>query len=62
MILEFKTKGNNTYGRRRYLAIDTEKGTYTTESPRMIVEGVEISTRDYKAMIEEAKKAGYNKV
>lgn len=61
MILEFKTKGNNTYGRRRYLAIDTESRTYTTESPRMIIEGVEVSTRDYKSLIEEAEKAGYSK-
>ena len=61
MILEFKTKGNNTYGRRRYLAIDTETRTYTTESP-FIVRGVEVSTRDYKALIEEAEKAGYSKV
>lgn len=62
MILEFKTKGNNTYGRRRYLAIDTESRTYTTESPRMIIDGVEVSTRDYKALIQEAEKAGYSKV
>lgn len=62
MVLDFRTKGNNTYGRRKYLGIDTDTKTYTTESPRMIIPGYEISTKDYRAMIDQLKQEGYIEV
>lgn len=62
MILDFRTKGNNIYGRRRYVGIDTDTKTYTTESPRMITIGYETSTKDYRALIEQLKHGGYVEV
>ena len=44
MILRFKSK-RNTYGYRSYLAINTEKKTYSDISPRMIEDGEEITKK-----------------
>lgn len=46
MILRFKTK-RNTNGHRKYIAIDTDLKTYCNTSPRMIMEGIEITSRAY---------------
>lgn len=59
MILEFKTKGNNAYHRRKYLWIDTEKKEYSTEPTGFVIEGIEISTADYKELLERCKKENY---
>lgn len=62
MILEFKTSNKNTYGRRKYLAIDTGAACFSTESRSMIIDGIEIKTADYKALIEQLKSNGFKKV
>lgn len=59
MKLEFKTARNKTNGSRKYLYIDTEKKIYSTFCPRMIVDGIEIKTADYKALIKELSANGY---
>lgn len=62
MIIEFKTSNKNTYGRRKYLAIDAENKTYTTTCNSMIIDGIEIKTSDYKQLINKCKNAGYTEV
>lgn len=59
MILEFKTSNKNTYSRRKYLCIDTEKKQYTTSCNSMIIQGIEIKTGDYKQLISDLSKQGY---
>lgn len=51
MILQFKT-ARNANGNRRYLAINTAAGTFTRNNPRFIMEGVELKSRDYTALVE----------
>lgn len=58
MILEFKTP-RNTYGYRKYLAIDTGAEVFTRECPRMIVDGIEIKSGDYKELVEKLRNLGY---
>lgn len=61
MILEFRTK-RNANGHRKYLCIDTGAEIYSTESPRMIIEGVEIKSNDYKQLLEKLKELEYKRV
>lgn len=58
MILEFKT-ARNAYGHRKYLAFDTGAEIYTRLAPRMIVDGIEIKTRDYKELLLKLRALGY---
>lgn len=58
MILQFKT-ARNTNGNRRYLAINTAAGTFTRNNPRFIMEGVELKSRDYTALVEQLKSGGF---
>ena len=61
MILEFKTSNKNTYGRRKYLLIDTGAETYTTESHSMIITGIEVKTADYRELLDMCERNGYKK-
>lgn len=61
MLLVFKT-GKNTYGTRKYLAIDTDSHVYTTTCHRFIVDGIEIKARDYKTLLENLENLNYQKV
>ncbi len=61
MIFEFKTK-RNTYGRRKYLGIDTDKKVFSRNSTRIIVEGIEIKANDYKAMLKDLADNGFDEV
>lgn len=58
MILQFKT-ARNANGNRRYLAINTAAGTFTRNNPRFIMEGVELKSRDYTALVEQLKSGGF---
>lgn len=58
MILEFKTSNKNTYGWRSYLYIDTASGVFCRNCPYMVVDGIEIKTRDYKNLVEKLRKDG----
>lgn len=58
MILQFKTT-RNANGNRRYLAINTAAGTFTRNNPRFIMEGVELKSRDYTALVEQLKSGGF---
>lgn len=62
MIIEFKTTNKNTYGRRHYLGIDTDKNIFSRNSSRMIIEGIEIKTRDYRDLITKLKNEGLREV
>lgn len=62
MIIEFKTTNKNTYGRRQYLGIDTDKNIFSRNSSRMIIEGIEIKTRDYRDLITKLKSEGLREV
>ncbi len=62
MLLEFKTSNKNTYGSRKYLAIDTNAEIYTTVPTRMIIDGIEIKSRDYKEITEKLKRLEFKKV
>lgn len=46
MILEFKT-ARNANGNRKYLYIDTDKKIYSTLCRKMIVDGIEIKSKDF---------------
>lgn len=61
MVFEFKTTNKNTYGHRKYLAIDTDNKTYTTDCPNMIVTGIEIRTADYRSLIDDLEKNGFER-
>lgn len=61
MILEFKTTNKNTYGRRKYLMIDTGAETYTTTCNSMIITGIEIKTADYKELIAQCERNEYTR-
>lgn len=50
MILKFKT-ARNTNGYRKYLAIDTGAETFTRNCPYMIMDGMEIKTKDYNEFV-----------
>jgi len=58
VILQFKT-ARNANGNRRYLAINTAAGTFTRNNPRFIMEGVELKSRDYTALVEQLKSGGF---
>lgn len=62
MILEFKTTNKNTYGHRKYIAIDTDKKAYSIECPSMVISGIEIRSKDYKELIEKLNLEGFKKV
>lgn len=62
MIIEFKTSNKNTYGHRKYLAIDTNNNTYTTTCNSMIIDGIEIKAADYKQLIKNCIDNGYTEV
>lgn len=62
MLIEFKTSNKNTYGNRKYLAINTDKKTYSRYCPFITMDGIEIKTKDYKELIEKIKKEGYQEV
>jgi glycerol-3-phosphate cytidylyltransferase-like family protein len=61
MILQFITK-RNTYGHRKYLGIDTNAEIYARQSPRMIVEGIEIKSGDMQSLIDQCKRNEYREV
>lgn len=58
MLLEFKTK-RNTYGHRKYLAIDTENKTYSRFCHKMCVDGIEIKSSDMGSLIKQLESEGY---
>ena len=58
MILRFKTK-RNANGWRRYLAINTDNKTFTTESPHIFMDGEEISTAALRNIRAAAESDGY---
>lgn len=58
MVFEFKTP-RNTNGHRKYLYVNTDTKLFSRECPRMIVEGIEIKTRDYNALINDLKAHGF---
>lgn len=60
MFMEFKT-ARNANGHRKYLRIDPETRTYTTESPRMIIEGIEIKSKDYRELLQKCAASGYKR-
>ena len=60
MIIEFKT-ARNINGHREYLRIDTEKKTYRRE-PGFIAEGLEITRKELKEVLENAIADGYKEV
>lgn len=57
MIIEFKTP-RSTCGHRDYLKLDTEKKTYSRE-PHFIAEGLEITRKELKEVLENAIEDGY---
>lgn len=61
MILKYATKRNKYYGYRKFLGIDTEKKTFSTESAHWLCreDFTEIGSRDRSRMIEELKKDGW---
>ena len=61
MILEFKTK-RNANGNRRFLEIDTDKGIYARNCPRMVSDGAEIGYAAMCNLIERCKADGYKEV
>lgn len=58
MILRFKTK-RNANGHRKILAIDTDKKVFCTDCPRIIPDGAEIKSTDYKQILQAVKNSGY---
>lgn len=58
MDFEFKT-ARDIYGRRKYLWIIPDKKMYSTTCQKIIVDGIEIKTADYKALLEKCKKEKY---
>ncbi len=62
MLLELKTKANKMNGARKYLAIDTEKRTYTRKCPYMVTPGAEIKSSDYKELLEKLEENGFKEV
>lgn len=60
MILEFRTK-RNANGHRKYLLIDTGAEYYTTECPRRCIEGMEITAKVYKELIEKCERLEYSR-
>lgn len=60
MILEFMTK-RNLNGHRQYLAVNTDDKTYSTDCPRMITDGIEIKSRDYKSLVNELHKSEFKR-
>lgn len=61
MKLEFKTR-RNQYGHRETLIIDTIDKAFTRKPQRMIPEGIEIKTRDYKDLVKQLEKEGYKEI
>ena len=61
MILRFKTK-NNRNGNRTYLAIDTEKKVFCRHSPKMIMEGVEVTITAIREIKNECLCECYKEV
>ena len=61
MILEFKTKLNRN-GNLKYLCIDTGAEQYSRNNRRMITEGAVVSTKDYRELIEQCKRNGFQEV
>lgn len=60
MFMEFKT-ARNANGHRKYLRIDPETKTFTTECPYMIMEGIEIKSKDYKELLQRCAASGYKR-
>lgn len=58
MILQFKTALSRN-GHCKYLAIDTGAAVFTRFNPRMIMEGIEIKTKDYRELIEQLERNGF---
>lgn len=58
MILQFKTK-RNVNGNRKFLAIDTSTNCYTRVCRWMITEGVEITAKAYKEILEQLEAAEF---
>jgi len=63
MILKFATK-RSPNGYRKYLALDTDKKQYATESAHWFCreDFTEISNKDRHRMIEQAEKEGYSRI
>ena len=57
MVLEFMTK-RNLNGHRQYLAINTETRVYSMECPFMVMDGIEVKSRDYKSLVNDLDKNG----
>ena len=63
MILKFATK-RSPNGYRKYLALDTERKQYATESAHWYSRDdiTEISNADRRRIIEQVEKAGYSRI
>lgn len=61
MLLEFMT-AHNSYGARRYLAIDTDNKTYTTVPNSFIIDGIQIKSNDYKKLVHDLQFSDFKKV
>ena len=58
MILEFMTK-RNTNGHRNYLAIDTGAMAYSRQCRYMVMDGIEVSAKAYKELVEKCVRNEY---
>lgn len=63
MILEFATK-RDINGNRRYLAVDTEKRVFATDSRRWYSreDFAQITATDRRRMIDKLETAGFSRV
>lgn len=64
MIIKFATRRNATTGRRRYLAIDTDRKIYALEPARWFCreDFTEISVKDLHRLIDQTCADGYRHV
>lgn len=62
MIFEFKTARSKTSGYRKYLCVDTSAEIFSRSCPFMIVDGIEVKTRDYNDLIEKLNRNGFKEV
>lgn len=64
MIIKFATRRNATTGRRRYLAIDTDRKIYATDPARWFCreDFAEITVQDLHRLIDQTRADGYQRV
>lgn len=63
MILKFATK-RSANGYRKYLALDTDRKQYATESAHWYSRDdiTEISNKDRRRIMEQVERAGYSRI